>query len=93
LVVGAAQVRLVIRGAHSLKEKRHAIKSIKDRIASGFNVAVAEVDHLDLHQSAVLGIAAVGNDSKYVRGLLQRVVDKIRLNPHAELADSRIEIL
>ncbi len=93
MVVAAAEIRLVVRGSRSLKEKRSAIRSIKDRVGSAFNVAVAEVDDLDLHQSAVLGVAAVGNDSKYLTGLIQRVIDHIRSNPHAELVDSRFDVL
>ncbi len=93
MVVGAAEIRLLVRGSHSLTEKPHAIKSIKDRVGSSFNVAIAEVEDQDLHHSAVLGVAAVGNDGKYVTGLLQRVVDFVRRNPHAELVDFHIELL
>ena len=93
LIVGACEVRLVVRGSHSLKDKRQAVRSIKDRIASLFNVSIAEVDDLENWQSIVLGLAAVGNDSAYVRSVLQKAVDKIKNNPHAEYVDSRIEIL
>ncbi len=93
MVVGACELRLVVRGAQSLKDKRQAVRSIKDRIASLFNVAIAEVDDQDHLQSMVLGVAAVGNDGAFVQSLLQKVVDKIRGNPHAELVDYHIEIL
>lgn len=93
MVVGACEVRLVVRASHSLKEKRQAVRSIKDRIASLFNVAIAEVDDQDNLQSIVLGIAAVANDGQFVTSMLQKVVDKIRGNPHAELVDFHIEIL
>jgi uncharacterized protein YlxP (DUF503 family) len=92
-VIGACEVRLVVRGSRSLKEKRQAVRSIKDRIGSLFNVAIAEVDDLDNLQSIVLGIAAVGNEGPHVAAMLQKVVDKIRGNPHAEYVDSRIELL
>jgi hypothetical protein len=93
MVVGAAEVRLVVRGSHSLKDKRQAVRSIKDRIAGMFPVAIAEVDDMDNWQSIVLGVAAVGNESKHVQSLLQSVVDKISTNPHAEYVTSEIEIL
>ena len=93
MIVGAAEVRLVVRSSRSLKEKRQAVRSIKDRVSSLFPVAIAEVDDLENHQSIVLGVAAVGNDGRHVAGLLQKVVDRIRVNPHAELTDFRIEIL
>jgi hypothetical protein len=93
MVVGACELRLVVRGARSLKEKRQAVRSIKDRLAELFPVAVAEVDDLDKWQSIVLGVAAVGNDGRHVQSLLQSVVDKVAANPHAELVRSEIEIL
>ena len=38
MVVGIMSLRLMIPGAHSLKEKRSALRSIKDRLKSRFNV-------------------------------------------------------
>ena len=93
MVVGACEVRLVVHGSRSLKDKRQAVRSIKDRIASLFNVSIAEVDDLDNWQSIVLGIAAVGNEGGHVRSVLQKVVDKIRGNPHADLVEHHIELL
>lgn len=93
MVVGACEVRLVVRGARSLKDKRQAVRSIKDRIASLFPVAIAEVDDLDNWQSIVLGLAAVGNEASHVRSVLQKALDKIKGNPHAEYVDSRIQLL
>ncbi len=58
--VGSLEIRLFVREARTLKDKRQVVKSIIDRIRNGFNVAVAEVEARDHHQSIVLGIAAVG---------------------------------
>ncbi|MGH9651022.1 MAG: DUF503 domain-containing protein, partial [Terriglobales bacterium] len=33
-----------IEGAHSLKDKRQVLRSLKDRLRSKYNVAVAELD-------------------------------------------------
>jgi len=93
MVVGACEIRLVVRGSHSLKDKRQAVRSIKDRLAELFPVAVAEVDDLENWQSIVLGVAAVGNERGHVRSLLQKVVDKAAGNPHAEYVRSEIRIL
>jgi len=93
MVVGACEVRLVVHGSRSLKDKRQALRSIKDRVAELFNVAIAEVGDQDNLQSIVLGIAAVGNEGTHVVSELQKVVDKIRGNPHADLVDFHIELL
>ena len=93
LIVGACEIRLVVRGSRSLKDKRQAVRSIKDRIAELFNVSVAEVDDLENWQSIVLGVAAVANERGHVRDVLQKVVDKVKQNPHAEFVDARIELM
>lgn len=78
-------LRLMIPGAHSLKEKRRALRSIKDRLRTQFNVSVAEVDGHEYWQSAVLGVAAVGTDRAYVEGLFDKALRLVRANRHVEM--------
>ncbi len=92
MVVGACALRFIVRGARSLKDKRRAARSIKDKLHAAFNVAVAEVGDHDKWQSLVLGVAAVGNDGRHVVELLEKVVNKVRYHPQAELVDHRIEL-
>jgi len=91
MVVGTLSLRLIIAGAHSLKEKRRALRSIKDRLRHQFNVSVAEVDGQDYWQSAVLGIAAVGTDRAFVEGLLNQVIRMVQSNRHVDLAGYETE--
>lgn len=57
---------LKIPFAHSLKDKRRQIKSLKDRLSSKFNASVAEIDALDNWQRAVMGICIISNDRSYL---------------------------
>ena len=86
MVVGIMSLRLMIPGAHSLKEKRRALRSIKDRLRTQFNVSVAEVDGQELWQTAVLAVCAVGTDRAFVEGLLDKVVRLVRASRHVALA-------
>lgn len=52
--------------AHSLKDKRSQIKSLKDRLSSRFNASIAEIDALDSWQQAVIGICIISNDRSYL---------------------------
>ena len=45
--------------AHSLKGKRHFVRSARDTLSSRFGASVAEVDHHDLWQRATLTVACV----------------------------------
>lgn len=57
---------LKIPCAHSLKDKRSQIKSLKDRLSSRFNASIAEIGGLDKRQQAVLGICMINNDKSYL---------------------------
>ena len=93
MTVGVLQVELAIPDAFSLKDKRRAVKSLKDRIAHGHNVSIAEVGALDEHRRSVIGIAMVSNDSRYVEGALSKLVDFIRMTPNVSLVDFQIDLL
>ncbi len=53
---------LHIPHAHSLKDKRREIKSIKDKLTARFNASVAEVDKMDSWQQSVLAVCMVSNE-------------------------------
>ena len=92
MTVGALELRLVIREALSLKDKRRVVKGLKDRLRSRFNVAVAETGAQDARQQAVLGVVVVGTDARVLGGVLNKVVDFVRKHPTAQLSDYSIEM-
>ena len=62
-------LELRIEGAQSLKDRRQVLRSLKDRLRSGFNVSVAEIDPTELWQSATLGVVAISSSRDYLDGL------------------------
>ena len=92
MIVGTLRIRLLLRQARSLKDKRQVVKSIKDRLRNGFNVSVAEVEEQDNRQLAVLGIAMVSNEARHVRTTFEHIVAALRGHPVAELVDHQMEI-
>jgi uncharacterized protein YlxP (DUF503 family) len=60
------KLSLQIHYAHSLKDKRSQIKSLKDRLSSRFNASIAEIDALENRQQAVIGVCMIGNDRSYL---------------------------
>ena len=59
MIVAAASVTLHVHGSHSLKEKRHVVKTLTASLRQKFNVSVAEVAHQDLWQRAAIGIVGI----------------------------------
>jgi uncharacterized protein YlxP (DUF503 family) len=93
MVIGVLQLELSVGDAMSLKDKRRVVKSLKDRISRRHNVSIAEVAALDEHRRAILGLAMVGNDSRYVQGALSKLVDFVRSVPTVSLDDYQIDLL
>ena len=87
------QVELMIPGAMTLKDKRRVIKSVKDRIAHEFNVSIAEIDALDAHRKAILGISIVGNESRFVRECLDKILKHLKLHREAVVVDYQIDLV
>ena len=92
MIVGTLRVRLLIREARTLKDKRQVVKSIKDRLRNGFNVSVAEIESQDNPRLAVLGLAMVSNEARHVRSAFEQIVAALRGHPVAELLDHEMEV-
>ena len=90
--IGALRVYFSILDAHSLKEKRRVMRSLKDRLMSNFNVSVAEIGHNDKWQVGELAIVTVANDGKFVNSVLDSVKNHIALNPSVRVIESEMEI-
>ena len=84
-------VDLFIPGCSSLKEKRYVLSSLKARLRSRFNVAVAEVDFQDKWQRASLAISFVGTDHGTLDGACARVRTFIENDHRVQLTDSTEE--
>ncbi|NOZ19979.1 MAG: DUF503 domain-containing protein [Planctomycetes bacterium] len=92
MVVGTLSIKLVIPDARSLKQKRSALKSVKDRLRNGFNISISEIDSHDIWQSAVLGVAMVGGDRRHVNAVLSNVIEAVKRFHHVQLVDYELEL-
>ena len=91
--LGLLHLELHVTQATSLKDKRRAIKGFKDRVANRFNVSVAEVDGLNNRRRAVLAVAMVGNDKRYVEGALQQIANAAAAHRDMILVDHETQWL
>ena len=94
MAIAYLTIELRIEAAHSLKDKRQVLRSLKDRLRAGFNVSVAELDAADLWQRATVGVVSISGSRDYLRGLMEKVersATRIANNAGAEITDSFIE--
>ncbi|GAB4468171.1 MAG: hypothetical protein OHK0029_40410 [Armatimonadaceae bacterium] len=90
--IGILTLSLQIPGSFSLKDKRHAIKSLVERLRNRFNVSVAEVGELEIWQRAVIGVCVVSNDTRVANKVLSQIVNFVENNHLVLLDDYDIEI-
>ena len=91
MIVGILQLQVSVFDAMTLKDKRRVLKSLKDRISHRYNVSIAEVGHNDNIRTALLGVAVVANESRFVDSVLSGIVDFVRLAPQLSLIDYSME--
>ena len=73
LFISLLTIELTIPWARSLKDKRSAVRGLKDRLRSRFNASVAEVDHQDKWQRTVVALCILGNDKRQLESDMARV--------------------
>lgn len=87
------KINLHIPHAHSLKEKRREIKSLKDRLCSRFNASVSEIEALDKWQQAVMGVCMISNDKSYLDKQFSLIETMVLEYSELELLDLQREWL
>lgn len=93
MVVGIAELKFNVPWVHSLKEKRMVVRSILGKAGSKFNVSIAEVDALDLHQTIIIGLSVVTNTDKIAESMLDEIIKFIEAHTEAELLDISRELV
>jgi hypothetical protein len=91
--VGYAVYDIHVQNVHSLKEKRFVLRSVKDRIANKFNVAVSETGHQDKWQRCELAVAAVAAERHSVERTLEGVRSLLDGEPELRVIADETDIL
>jgi uncharacterized protein YlxP (DUF503 family) len=89
-------IELRIEAAHSLKDKRQVVRSLKDRLRAHFNVSVAELEASGLWNRATIGVVSVSSSRDYLEGLMRNVerhATRIANNNGADVSDSFVDFL
>ena len=92
MLVALERFDLRIRQAHSLKQKRHVVKTLTNGIRATFNVSVAEVDHQDLWQRAAIAVAAVGGPEYHLRKVMHEVERYVERWVEVELISAELTV-
>jgi len=86
-------IELEISDGVTLKDKRHVVRSLLDRIRGRFNVGAAEVDHLDSVRFATLAMVGVANEHRFLNEMMSKVVNLVEGEPRVVVLDQTLEFL
>ena len=90
--IGAYEFDLLLGDVHSLKEKRSVVRPLVAELRRRFELSVAEVDHLDLHRRAGVGVGLVSADRAHLVEVLDAVERAVAGRPEIELLSVRRSI-
>ncbi len=89
-------LELSIEHAHSLKDRRQVVRSLKDKLRHSFNISIAELDEALVYNRATLGIAAISASTIYLTGQPhqgEQAATRIATGLGDEILDAAIDIL
>ncbi|NBH72104.1 DUF503 domain-containing protein [Clostridiaceae bacterium] len=90
--IAVLKIKLYAPWVHSLKEKRMVVKSILAKIRNKFQVSAAEVEDQDIHQSIVVGVAAIVPHSAQADSMMEEIARFVEQNTEAEIVAEEREL-
>lgn len=87
--IGWLEIDLLLGDVHSLKQKRSVVRPIVAELRRRLDVSAAEVDHLDLHRRAGIGVAVTASDRARVVEVLDTAERLVASRPEVELLGAR----
>ena len=93
MIIATFTISIRASWVHSLKEKRMILKSLCSKVRNKFNVSIAEIDMQDVHQSIVIGIAAIAGDSAHADSIIDNVINFIESITDAEIISVERELI
>lgn len=91
MIVSVITVKLIASWVHSLKEKRMVVKSLCDKLRNKFNVSVIESDAQDVHQTIIISVAFLADNTALADGMREQICHFIENSTDAEVVDVQQE--
>ena len=89
--IAAMTFRLHAPWVHSLKEKRMIVKSLVAKLQNRFHVSAAEIAEQDVHQTLVIGVAAIVPDNTFADSLMDEISGFVDASTDAEILEETRE--
>jgi uncharacterized protein YlxP (DUF503 family) len=73
--------------SRSLKDKRHVLSSLSERLKRSFNVAVCEVEYQDQWQRTQIAVVGVNTNWRMLQSTLSRVSEFVDRDRRLQVID------
>jgi uncharacterized protein YlxP (DUF503 family) len=93
LFISLLTIELTIPWARSLKDKRSAVRGLKDRLRSRFNASVCEVALQDKWQRAAIAVCLVDCDRRKLESVMTRIRQMTEAAQDIQITGTRLEWL
>jgi len=90
--VGVLRVVVTVPEAHSLKDRRQVVLSVRDKVRHRFEVTFNEVGGGEDPQRRVVVITTAGNDGRKIRSVLDQIVGMIHAHPLVIAAEVDVDV-
>jgi len=91
MTIGVLTIELLIPNSQSLKDKRHVIQSMIQKMKNQFNVAVAEVESQDLLQRSTLAVVSVNSSQPELNRTMDYIVNWVEKEYDIEMIRFGVE--
>jgi uncharacterized protein YlxP (DUF503 family) len=92
MIAAVLKIKLYAPWVHTLKEKRSEVKSLMAKIKNKFNVSVIEAEEQDVHQTIVIGVAALAFASAKANSIKEHILRFVEENSEAEIVAVEMEL-
>ncbi|MCK4944036.1 MAG: DUF503 domain-containing protein [Candidatus Aminicenantes bacterium] len=93
MIIGIMALDLFTENSHSLKEKRHIVSSIKDKLKYKFNVSLIESDYQDLWQKIQITIVMAANKKVLAEKVFHQIEEIIFSNYDVQIIHVKKEYI
>lgn len=90
--IGILGVRIKIDSAFSLKDKRHVIKSVMEKVRNKFKFSASEVGDMDILNLSSLAFVCVSNSYSHAEERIEKVISFLEEDYRYEFLDIYTEI-
>lgn len=94
MIIGVCTIEMHLPASRSLKEKRHTVKRLKDRVRARYNVSVAELSHhADLWQRAAVAVVSIASDRDVLARLFESILREAEMLVPGQILDAGTEFI